>query len=82
MPKKPAVGKASRRKTCFKQVGLVLSFYLRAKVATMAADPIPQPQPIPEPTGSPYCSDPNCVYCKNLKEAQEEITRESSRSSQ
>jgi len=23
--------------------------------------------------GSPYCSDPNCVYCKELREFEEEL---------
>jgi len=22
-------------------------------------------------SGSPYCSDPNCVYCKELRETEE-----------
>jgi len=25
--------------------------------------------------GSPYCSDPNCEYCKKLREAQEQIKK-------
>ena len=29
------------------------------------------------PVGSPYCSDPNCVYCKELHELEEEIRRKS-----
>ncbi len=27
--------------------------------------------------GSPYCSDPNCESCKQLREAQEELKRNS-----
>ena len=27
------------------------------------------------PVASPYCSDPNCVYCKELRETQEEVNR-------
>ena len=27
------------------------------------------------PLGSPYCSDPNCVYCKDLREFTEELRR-------
>ena len=23
--------------------------------------------------GSPYCSDPNCAYCKELREAEEKL---------
>jgi hypothetical protein len=26
--------------------------------------------------GSPYCSDPNCESCKQLREAQEKLTQE------
>jgi hypothetical protein len=29
--------------------------------------------PQKEPHAAPYCTDPNCVYCKELKEAQEAI---------
>ena len=29
------------------------------------------------PVGSPYCSDPNCVYCKELRELEEELRRKS-----
>ena len=27
------------------------------------------------PVGSPYCSDPDCVYCKDLRELEEELRR-------
>jgi hypothetical protein len=26
-------------------------------------------------TTGPYCSDPNCAYCKDLRETQEEVSR-------
>jgi len=35
-------------------------------------------QPVPHQTvksGSPYCSDPNCEYCKNLREAEERLSK-------
>ena len=25
--------------------------------------------------GSPFCSDPNCAYCKELRKVHEEISR-------
>lgn len=28
----------------------------------------------------PYCSDPNCVYCKDLRETQEEVSKGRQRS--
>jgi len=30
------------------------------------------------PLGSPYCSDPNCESCKQLREAQEKVKAGSS----
>jgi hypothetical protein len=39
----------------------------------MASQPIPQRHKQPEPQGSPYCSDPNCQSCKELREMQEAI---------
>jgi hypothetical protein len=27
----------------------------------------------PEKLGSPYCADPNCEYCKKLRETEEQI---------
>lgn len=47
----------------------------------MASLPIPQRRQKPSeehPTelGSPYCADPNCEYCKALREAQEKLKRE------
>jgi glutaredoxin len=27
------------------------------------------------PVGSPYCSDPSCPYCKELREIAEELRR-------
>jgi hypothetical protein len=37
----------------------------------MATKPTPQPQR--EPHGSPYCSDPNCESCKELREVHKAI---------
>jgi hypothetical protein len=42
----------------------------------MASQPIPQPHrqtPLP---GSPYCSDPDCEYCKELRKMQEQIRKD------
>jgi hypothetical protein len=36
----------------------------------MASQPVPQHQ---KELGSLYCADPNCEYCKKLREAQERI---------
>jgi hypothetical protein len=36
----------------------------------MASQPVSHQQDKP---GSPYCSDPNCEYCKKLRETEEEI---------
>ena len=36
----------------------------------MATQPSSQPK---EPHGSPYCSDPNCQPCKELRAMQEAI---------
>jgi hypothetical protein len=38
----------------------------------MASQPVPHR---PTELGSPYCSDPNCIYCKNLREAQEQLKK-------
>jgi hypothetical protein len=38
----------------------------------MASQPVPHQQAKP---GSPYCSDPNCEYCKNLREMEERISK-------
>jgi len=35
-----------------------------------------QPNPVPAHKSqgdSPYCSDPNCEYCKDLRKAQEQL---------
>jgi hypothetical protein len=32
--------------------------------------------PITKPQGSPYCADPNCESCKELREMQERIRSE------
>jgi len=37
----------------------------------MATQPIPQPHK--QEVGSPYCSDPNCPYCKELRKASEQV---------
>ena len=38
----------------------------------MASQPVPHR---PTQSGSPYCSDPNCEYCKNLRETEERIKK-------
>jgi hypothetical protein len=38
----------------------------------MASQPVADQ---PEKPGSPYCSDPNCEYCKNLREAEERLSK-------
>jgi hypothetical protein len=43
----------------------------------MASQPVPHQS---EEPGSPYCSDPNCEYCKNLRQAQEQFTKASAES--
>jgi hypothetical protein len=39
----------------------------------MASQPIVQPNKHPQPQGSPYCSDPNCQSCKELRATHEAI---------
>ena len=39
----------------------------------MASQPVPNHQ---KELGSPYCADPNCEYCKNLREAQERLKQD------
>jgi len=34
-----------------------------------------KPEKLEVPVSSPYCSDPNCPYCKELREQQDEIRR-------
>jgi|KBSMisStaDraftv2_1062788.scaffolds.fasta_scaffold590187_1 hypothetical protein len=36
----------------------------------------PNPAPCPPEPGSPYCSDPHCAYCKELRLAYEQLRRE------
>jgi hypothetical protein len=43
----------------------------------MASKPVPHQQ---AELGSPYCSDPNCEYCKNLREVQERVKKASAES--
>jgi hypothetical protein len=38
----------------------------------MASQPVPQHQ---KELWSPYCADPNCEYCKNLREMEERIKK-------
>jgi len=35
----------------------------------------PQRKPREVPISSPFCSDPDCAYCKELREMQEEVRR-------
>jgi hypothetical protein len=37
----------------------------------MASQPISHPET--QKGSSPYCSDPNCEYCKKLREMEEQI---------
>jgi hypothetical protein len=39
----------------------------------MASQPVPHHE---KELGSPYCADPNCEYCKNLREAQERLKQD------
>ena len=39
----------------------------------MASQPISQPPKRAEPHGSPYCADPNCQSCNELRVMQEAI---------
>ena len=39
----------------------------------MASQPTFPPHPKPLPHKMPYCSDPNCEYCKDLREMEEAI---------
>ena len=39
----------------------------------MANQPVPHQ---PAKSGSPYCSDPNCEYCKKLREMEEQTEQE------
>jgi hypothetical protein len=39
----------------------------------MASEPILQPEKQSQSGGSPYCADPNCESCKELREMQEAI---------
>jgi hypothetical protein len=41
----------------------------------MSSQPISQDQPQTK-MGSPYCSDPTCKCCKELREAQEKLRQE------
>lgn len=42
------------------------------KESTMSSASVPKPHDS-EPSSSPYCSDPNCKSCKELREMQEAI---------
>lgn len=39
----------------------------------MASQPTSQEQQKPRPPGMPYCADPDCEYCKDLRATQEAI---------
>ena len=39
----------------------------------MGSQPNPRPSPQAQKHGSPYCSDPNCQSCKQLREMQDAI---------
>ncbi len=42
----------------------------------MASQLNSQPGSLTKPQGSPYCADPNCESCKELREMQERIRSE------
>lgn len=42
----------------------------------MASQLNSQPRALTQPQGSPYCADPNCESCKELREMQERIRAE------
>jgi len=42
--------------------------------APMTANPTPEGHVLS--LGSPYCSDPNCEYCKELRKAEEQLSKE------
>ena len=39
----------------------------------MASQPISHPNKTAQPHATPNCNDPNCEYCKDLREVQESI---------
>jgi len=39
----------------------------------MATQPIPEHKP---QSGSPYCSDPNCPYCKELRRMFDQMRKD------
>ncbi len=45
----------------------------------MASKPVSAPvsEVLQAELGSPYCSDPNCQSCKDLREAQQDVKAES-----
>ena len=43
----------------------------------MANQPVPHH---PDKSGSPYCSDPNCEYCKNLREVEDRLSKSAAES--
>jgi hypothetical protein len=43
-------------------------FHLSLEDPKMSSQPAPKPTP-----DSPYCSDPNCEYCKDLRAAEEQL---------
>lgn len=43
----------------------------------LASQPVSKPHDPSQEAGSPYCSDPNCVYCKELRQAQETLRHKS-----
>ena len=42
----------------------------------MTGQPATQPQKHQTQLGSPYCADPNCESCKDVKEVHEAIERQ------
>lgn len=35
----------------------------------------PSPNRVFQPTGSPYCTDPNCEYCNRLRRAEDQVRK-------
>jgi hypothetical protein len=41
----------------------------------MASQPVTEPEHKPQ-AGSPFCSDPKCLYCTDLRKMQEQIRKD------
>jgi hypothetical protein len=45
---------------------------LGEEASNMSTQPVQQHK---QETGSPYCSDPDCTYCRELRKASEQLRR-------